>query len=376
MRIGIEAQRIFRPKKHGMDIVALEMIRALQEIDTENHYFIFVKPDLDRAVLSSTSNFEIVEISGGPYPYWEQVLLPKAAQKLNIDVLHCTSNTAPLFCNIPLVLTLHDIIYLENLDFSKGTWYQRFGNLYRRLLVPKIVRNCQKIITVSNYEKEIIQAYFNTLPKERIIAIHNAAGKHFSEPITDAHIQRIRSEFQLPDNYVFFLGNTDPKKNVIGVMKALKEIKLSGKLNFKLVMPDYNKEHLLGVLKEIEGLDLLHEIQLTGYINNKDLPVLYHCAKLFIYPSLRESFGIPILESMACGTVVLTSKTASMPEVAGDAAYYCDPKDYTSIATAWILALEDKQGQQSIKQLAKERVKKFDWKLTAGEVLNSYLSIR
>ena len=100
MRIGIEAQRIFRPKKHGMDMVALELIRNPQQIDRVNEYFIFVRPDKDDQVIRETENFRIVRIKGGPYPYWEQILLPGAARKYRCDLLHCTSNTAPVFSKI------------------------------------------------------------------------------------------------------------------------------------------------------------------------------------------------------------------------------------------------------------------------------------
>ena len=114
MKIGIEGQRIFRKKKHGMDMVALELIKNLQIIDQENEYFIFVKPDEDSSVLQETSNFKIIELNGGSYPTWEQIALPKAAKQYGCNILHCTSNTAPISTNIPLITILHDIIYMES----------------------------------------------------------------------------------------------------------------------------------------------------------------------------------------------------------------------------------------------------------------------
>ena len=134
MRIGIEAQRLFRTHKHGMDRVALELIKNLQEIDKENEYFIFVKPDQDTSAISESTNFAIVEIPGGPYPLWEQIKLPKIAKSFQCDILHCTSNTAPIFSKTPLVTTLHDIIYMEDSVLTQlknaGSWYQKIGNLY------------------------------------------------------------------------------------------------------------------------------------------------------------------------------------------------------------------------------------------------------
>ena len=126
-----------------------ELIKNLQIIDKDNEYFIFVKPDQDTSAISSTKNFNIIEIPGGPYPIWEQYKLPKIAKAYKCDILHCTSNTAPLFGKIPLVTTLHDIIYMENslkdLLFSDASAYQKFGNLYRRLIVTSIVKKstCQ-----------------------------------------------------------------------------------------------------------------------------------------------------------------------------------------------------------------------------------------
>ena len=115
MRIGIEAQRIFRQKKHGMDYVVLQEILEIQKIDNKNEYFIFVKPGPDRCVKDSR-NVHIIEISCPSYPLWEQWALPRAVEECDVELLHCTSNTAPIFCSVPMILTLHDIIFLEPRD--------------------------------------------------------------------------------------------------------------------------------------------------------------------------------------------------------------------------------------------------------------------
>jgi len=116
-----------------MDIVVLELIRNLQKLDKENKYFIFVKPDEDRCI-KNTENFTVIELNGPTYPVWEQWSLVQNAKKYDCDILHCTSNTAPILSDIPLIVTVHDIIYLEqkNILNTAGTMYQRFGNLYRQ----------------------------------------------------------------------------------------------------------------------------------------------------------------------------------------------------------------------------------------------------
>jgi glycosyltransferase involved in cell wall biosynthesis len=371
LRIGIEAQRLFRPHKHGMDIVALELIKHLQQIDNENEYFIFIKPDKDNTVIKETSNFHIVEVPGGPYPIWEQVLLPKAAKEARVDILHCTSNTAPLSSELPLVLTLHDIIYLESIDLSKGSWYQRAGNLYRRWNVPRVLPNCRRILTVSAFERNRI---IERLPKSaaQIQVVYNSVGTQFRH-ITDTEaLIAAKIRYGLPDRFVFFLANTDPKKNLIGVLQALKSLKKRGLLTFKLVMLDYKESALLTILNKVEASELRNDIILCGYVTNQELPLIYNLAEAFLYPSLRESFGIPILEAMACGTPVITSNTSSMPEVAGGAALLIDPFKPESIAEA-ILQLQNNSAKRT-SQIAQglERVQQFSWFETARQVRSIY----
>ncbi|MBO2008264.1 glycosyltransferase family 4 protein [Siccationidurans soli] len=371
MRIGIEAQRLFRSHKHGMDIVALELIKHLQQIDHENEYFIFVKPDSDNAVLPSAPNFHVVEVPGSPYPYWEQVMLPRAARQAGVQLLHCTSNTAPLRAGVPLVLTLHDIIYLEPMDLRRGSWYQRAGNLYRRWNVPRVVPHCQRVLTVSAFEQaRIVQR----LPEVagHVEVVYNSAGAQF-RPIADAAaLAATRTKYKLPERFVFFLANTDPKKNLRGVLQALAQLKQQGQLDLKLVMLDYKEAALTATLQEINAPELRADIVLCGYVPNQELPLIYNLAEVFLYPSLRESFGIPILEAMACGAPVITSNTSSMPEVAGGAARLVDPFRPETIAAALLELQNDPAARAALVALGHERVQHFSWLETARHVRRVY----
>jgi glycosyltransferase involved in cell wall biosynthesis len=376
MRIGIEAQRIFRPKKHGMDMVALELIRNLQQLDTTNDYVIFVKPDHDRDVIKETPNFRIAEIKGGPYPFWEQVLLPAAAKKYQCDLLHCTSNTAPVFSAVPLFITLHDIIYLEKMIiFGKGgSWYQKLGNLYRRWVVPPVVRKSKMVITVSDFERERINRIFQ-LGQARLKTVYNGVGRHF-RPVKDPdELKRIKDKYKLPDRFFFFLGNTDPKKNTRGVIGAFADFRASSRENYKLVMPDYEEKALLAMVKDLGCPEIREHIHLTGYIVNTDLPGIISCCSLFLYPSLRESFGIPILEGMACGIPVITSNTSSMPEIAGDAACIIDPLKPEQITEAMTKLLSDENMYNELSLKGLKRAAFFSWENMARHVLKLYESL-
>lgn len=379
MKIGIEAQRIFRKKKHGMDMVALELIRNLQSIDKENEYLIFVKPDVDDTVIRASDNFKIVKLKGGFYPLWEQIALPRAAKKMGCQLLHCTSNTAPIFTSLPLVVTLHDIIYMES-SYLKilrgtGTLYQKFGNAYRKLFVPKIVRMSEKIITVSHFEKNRIGQFFGIGNSPRLAAVYNGVSEHFKMVNDEAELKRVKEKYHLPDRYFFFLGNTDPKKNTKGTLQAFSDFLKQTGLVVKLVMLDYDRPELEKLLDEIGDRDLINQIVLTGYVVNTDLPAIYCQCELFLYPSLRESFGIPMLEAMACGVPVITSNTSSMPEVAGDAALIIDPFKPQEITAAMIRIVADKELKTDLVTKGLVQAAKFSWKAMAEHVLEIYHEI-
>ena len=370
MRIGIEAQRIFRKNKHGMDYVVLQEIREIQKIDTKNEYFVFVAPGEDKC-LEDTRNVHILEIGGNFYPLWEQVTLPKVANELNLDILHCTSNTAPIRCNIPLVLTLHDIIFLEPRDKDNKSLYQNMGWLYRRLVVPKILKKCERIITVSNFEKNNIMKKL-AIHEEQMAMIYNGYNDWF-KPVNDT--QNIYQKYIEKPGYFFFLGNTDPKKNTERTLIAYSRYLEQSTVKRKLLMADLDKAYLNGIVERNHIENILPSIVMPGYIVNSDLPYIYNNAFAFLYTSLRESFGIPLLEAMACGTPVITSNTSSMPEIGGKDAILINPESPDEI-TEKMLQLEryrDFYNQQ--KKIGLERAQLFSWKETAEQLLIVYESV-
>ena len=161
MRIGIEAFRIYRQHKHGIDIVALELIRQLQKIDKNNQYYIFCFDEQENNLLYESDNLKIVCLPNVTGPIAEQFIMPFLTLKYRLDVLHSTGNTAPLIRFCKQIISLHDIIYLEKNNTFKGrSLYQRIGNAYRRLIVPNVVKRADRIITVSISERdEIVRRY-------------------------------------------------------------------------------------------------------------------------------------------------------------------------------------------------------------------------
>lgn len=372
MKIGIEGQRLYRKKKHGMDMVALELIKNLQRIDHENEYVVFVKPDDDRSCIPSAPNFKIVELGGGPYPTWEQFALPRAAKNEGCDILHCTSNTGPIWSPVPLITILHDIIYLESISiFNKaGTWYQKLGNMYRRFVVPPVVRKSQRVSTVSNFERERIKNFMGL--GDNLVTIYNGVGEHFKKIDDEKVLAAAKKKYKLPDHFLFFLGNTDPKKNTPNVLKAFAEFNAQSAMKYKLVMLDYEESALQKILSDVGYPEIRKDIQLAGYVENTDLPAIINQCEVFLYPSLRESFGIPILEGMACGVPVVTSNTSSMPEIAGDAAYIVSPSNSEEITAAIVNILSDEVLKKDLSKKGMARAKNFSWQNMAKAYLGLY----
>jgi glycosyltransferase involved in cell wall biosynthesis len=370
MRIGIEAQRIFRKNKHGMDYVVLQEIKELQQIDSENEFYVFVKPGEDRCVESS-KNIHVIELNCPSYPLWEQWALPRAAKKYGVEILHCTSNTAPIWCDIPLVLTLHDIIFLEPRDKQNHSLYQNMGWLYRRLNVPRILDKCRRIITVSNFEMENIISKLD-IPRERMAMIYNGYNDWF-KPIEDK--DEIYKKYIAESGYFFFLGNTDPKKNTERTLVAYSKYLEQSNVKRKLLMADLDADYLNGIIERNHTENIRNNIVMPGYIVNSDLPYIYNNAYAFLYTSLRESFGIPLLEAMACGTPVITSNTSSMPEIGGKDAILINPENSDEITEMMLRLEKDQDFYEQQRQIGLERAKLFSWRKTAENLLRLYQEV-
>ena len=367
MRIGIEAQRIFRNNKHGMDYVVLEEIKELQKSDNRNEYFVFVAPGEDHC-LHDSKNVHIIEIGSNFYPLWEQFSLPRAVNQLNLDMLHCTSNTAPILCKIPMILTLHDIIFLEPRDKSNKSLYQNMGWLYRRFVVPRILKKCKRIITVSEFEYNNIISKLH-IPEEKMVMIYNGYNEWF-KPVED--IELIYQQYIEEPGYYFFLGNTDPKKNTERTLIAYSHYLEKSNVKRKLLMADLDRSFLDDIIERNHIENIKDYMVIPGYIKNADLPYVYNNAFAFLYTSLRESFGIPLLEAMACGTPVITSNTSSMPEIGGSEALMVNPQNADEITEKMLLLEEDNIIYQKQKEIGIRRAQQFSWKYTAEQLLTVY----
>ena len=362
-----------------MDMFALELIRNLQLIDHENEYLIFVKPGADASVLQETENFKIVQLKSRFYPFWEQVSLLRASRKAGCQILHCTANTTPILTKMPLVFQLHDIIYLESscLKILTGSsaLYQKFVNIYRCLIVPLIVKKSQRIITVTHLDKNRIGNFFEIGKSSKLKAIYCGVSAHF-KPVGDLQeLNRVKERYNLPESYFFFLGNNDPKKNTKGTLKAYSDFVKTRGNGIKLVIAYFKRHELVSLLSEMGDPLRINDIFLVGYVLNNHLPAIYCQCEIFLYPSIRENFGIPILEATASGVPVISSNKSSMPEVAGDAALLPDPCRPDEITAAMMRIVDDAELKSQLISKGFIQAAKFSWKSMAEKMLAVYSEV-
>lgn len=373
MRIGIEAQRALRPDRHGMDVVALETIRALLRQPTAHTWVVFVdRPDTE-GLLGAAPNLEVVVVRAPSYPLWEQIALPLAARRARVDLLHCTANTAPLRAGVPIVLTLHDVIFLtaDAEIAGRRSLYQELGWWYRRAVVPRVAPRAAAVGTVSAYERGRVAAALG-LPVAGIDVVYNGVGAAFRVAPDPVAAAALRARLGLRRPYLLFLGNTDPKKNSERVVRAWARARARLPDGPDLVVADLPQRRLDAWLDAEGARTLRPALHTPGYVPQHELVHLYDGAVGVLYPSLAESFGLPMVEAMARGRAVVTADATALPEIAGGAADLVDPTDLDALTDAIVRLCADPAHRAALEARGPARAAAFDWDRSARTWLSVY----
>lgn len=372
MKIGIEAERIFSETKQRKDYTVLELIKALQINDSENEYYIFARKGEDNECLKETANFKIIEVPGLAYFDWKHLFLPLYARKFNLDFLHCTSNSTPIFYNGSTLLTLQESRLLEKShQHTRFNFYKKVSNYLENQILSASIKKTNHIIAISEFERERIMNVFD-LKENKISVVYNALSNQFDANNSKHDLNDINSKYNLPDKFIFYIGNTHPENNIFNTIKAYKNYCKISFENLPLVIANVTEDYLAFVLKSTNCNEIRSNICLTGKVLNTDLPIIYSRASLFLYPTINESFCIPLLESMASGTPVITSNSCALIEIAGDAAAFVDPLNEKNIGNAMTHVLTDFNRAQELVKKGFERISKFNWNVSAIKLVEVY----
>ena len=394
MIIGIDSSRANEAERTGTEWYSYHLIQELKKLDLKNKFRLYSPGFLKDGLENLPANFQSRILKSPTEMLWTQTRL-SAEMLLNPpDVLFVPAHTIPIIHPKKTVVTCHDAGFerfpelyathsigpargLKGLavkaaaKIATGFKYSNNELDYHRWSMKFALKRAAKIIAVSEFTKKEIQEIYK-VAGDNISVIHNGFDQEKFVPIENqAEIDSTLQKYGLNQPFYLFVGRLEEKKNIVGMLEAFalaraKEPKI-GEMFFVLAgRPGYGYDRIQSAIKR---LDLENSVKQTGWIPDIDRVHLLKAAKILLFASMYEGFGIPILEAFGCGTIVITSNNTSCPEVAGDAALLCDPKNPEEISAA-IIKLENSENlREDLRQKGFIRAKEFSWAKCAKETL-------
>ena len=372
MHIGLNAHLLSLAETYrgaGINWYIHNLLTHLPRVDHDNRYTAFIG---DRRFTGSglalkpsrlPTSRPVVRI------FWEQVVQPFALQNERVDLLHALAFVTPLLSPCPSVVTIYDLSFLLYPESFK-----RFKRFYLGLFTRLSARRARRIIAISESTKRDVVRLLGVSP-EKVEVIYCGIDEAF-RPLAEDQVYAFRSKRGLPERFILFVGTIEPRKNVGRLIAAYARLR-SGQQETdiggtKLVIGGAKGWFYEDVFARVGELGLEHEVMFPGYIPVSQLPLWYNAAELFVYPSLYEGFGLPLLEAMACGTPVVAANTSALPEVVGEAGLTVDPLDVEALAEAMRRALGNEALRQEMTERGLQRARGFSWTKTALETVQVY----
>jgi len=297
-----------------------------------------------------------------------------------VDLFHATEHLLPRFSKVRTVFTLHDLIFLFHPETHKP-----LNRWFLTLMMPRFLRAADAIIAVSECTRRDAIRFYG-ITEEKITVIYEGVSPRF-RPASPEAVRAVREKYSLPEHFILYVGTIEPRKNLTALLEAFHHFlatcsSLSAPCDLRPATCDLRLvivgkkgwlyESFFHRLREL-GLD--DRVIFTGYVPDEDLPAIYSAADLFVFPSLYEGFGLPVLEAMACGVPVVCSNTSSLPEVAGDAALLVDPTDVRALAGAMEEVLTDEGKRKEMRERGLRQAAKFSWEKAAAMTLKVYQDV-
>ncbi|MBN2146114.1 MAG: glycosyltransferase family 4 protein [Anaerolineales bacterium] len=368
MRIGIDTTPLpQRPVGAGNYII--QLVRALLRQPGSDEFVIFAQRATAPLLgLAESPRLQLVVLPD-KHPalrlLWEQTIFPILVKRYRIDLLHSLHYTFPLLYPGRRVVTLHDMTFFlfPHLHTPDKRYIFRF-------FIHTSARLADALVADSESTRQDAMRIAR-IPAKKIFTAQLGVTEEF-HPIHDpAHLAEVRQKYSLPGRFVLYVGLIEPRKNLPSLLKAFSMI-ASRIPQHHLVITGRMGWMVADVMKQVEALDLQHRVHFTGYVEQADLPVVYNMADLSVYPSIYEGFGFPVLESMACGTPVITTNVSSMPEIIADAGIQLSPQDTAGLAQAILALIESPEQRRVLAEKGLQRAAQFTWDRTAAQTLAVY----
>ena len=296
---------------------------------------------------------------------WMQLLAARVLDDVGADVAHFTNGMLPMGTSTVRVVTIHDM------SLKLFPWcHPRRRLMINRPLLGVAARLADAVVTVSHSARRDLLR-FHRLPPQRVSVVHEAAAPGFV-PIADpARRARIRRRYGLPDRFALYVGAIEPRKNLPRLMDAFALARARG-ISHELVCVGPYGWSSKDLYQHVDRLGLGRIVHFTGYVPFEDLPEIYNLGEFFVFPSLYEGFGLPVVEAMACGIPVITANSSSLVEIAGGAAETVDPRDTEALAATIVAVASDRGRQEHLRQRGLLRAREFSWTRTAQQMLAIY----
>jgi len=368
MRIGIDG-RYIQDHFPGIGRYTYNLVQALTKAAPEDSFVLLHNPKLvntryDLETLQSP-NLEIVAIEVPTFSLAEQWRLPSIVRGLRLDLFHSPYYIKPYLLLCPSVVTIHDLIPKLYPQYLPSLWKRAIFEVAIRLAVA----STRRVISVSQSTRDDLVRLLGVAPF-KVSVIPEGVDTRF-KPADEKAIFNLRQKHNLPVGYILYLGTNKPHKNLARLVGAFAKAKTERKLVLAgKEDPRYSEAH-----EVTKQLGLQDRVVFLGRVSEDDLPALYSGAALFVFPSLYEGFGLPLLEAMACGVPVISSSTSSLPEIAGQAAVMVDPLDLSQLARALERVLGDSNLRASMREEGLEQAAQFSWERTAVETLAVYRQV-
>jgi glycosyltransferase involved in cell wall biosynthesis len=364
MRVAIDTRKIH---DFGIGTYIRNLLRQLARIDRDTEYVLLCRePDLGIAAQLGP-NFRSVREPSPNYSLREQIHVPWVLRRERPDVYHAPHYVLPAAVRCRSVVTIHDCIHLMFPQYLPN----RAAYAYARASMWAASRRSDRILTVSEASKRDILSLFNVKP-EKIVVVYNAIDEHFWETPAEEDVARVRERYQLDHEFVLYVGNIKPHKNLVRLIEAFAEFRRDGFESVKLLIIGDEISKLPALRRAVHRHKLHKHVRFFGFVPSRTLAILYRLAAVFVFPSLYEGFGLPPLEAMASGTPVITSNVSSLPEVVGDAAVLIDPLQPEAIADALGRVLSDSALREELRQRGLERARHFSWERSIRRVREIY----
>ena len=364
MRVAIDARKLH---DFGIGTYIRNLLRQLARSDRETDYVLLTaQADLDVAAQLGP-NFRTVLEPSPNYSLREQIHVPWVLRRERPDVFHAPHYVLPPAITCRSVVTIHDCIHLMFPQYLPN----KAAYAYARASMWAAVKRSNCILTVSEASKRDILHFFNVAP-EKIVVAYNAIDDHFWLTPPEAEVSRTRERYQLDHQFVLYVGNIKPHKNLVRLIEAFDELRRTGFEDLKLLIIGDEISKLPSLRRSVHGHKLHKHVRFLGYVSDDTLRALYRLASVFVFPSLYEGVGLPPLEAMASGTPVVTSNQSSLPEVTGDAAVLVDPYDVASIVDGIRRVLTDPVLAADLRRRGPERAREFSWARSVEKTRSVY----